>query len=241
LERLLRRCRTAEDRQRLYEAETGLYEAKAFWDQGDGPARWELEARLLTTESWETVASKVGLTPLGVEYIEKLYFHVRDKFEATSWISHKAVRVWTIPPEAPEFLGAYWRMLAFNAGPLVLDAVVRALTTGSVADLDDPNEFRRLVLIKASYAMHTISLDDPRRAMRFVRLCLRIMDVLDACDVPELDELMRNHADAFLEQLDQTFRGDAAATLAASSGTESAKIDTEQQTTAVQNKERVLV
>jgi hypothetical protein len=78
-------------RNRLAEAQPAPFAAYHLWRQGEHPWRWALEARLLAGEPPEAIAARCGLSAAAVVAYEALFFNVRDRLEATDYISLIAI------------------------------------------------------------------------------------------------------------------------------------------------------
>ena len=68
-----------------------LHAAYALYAQPPDLRRWELEARLLTTEPFEQVASKCLLTAAAVEAYHGVFFHVRERLGARCYILNEVI------------------------------------------------------------------------------------------------------------------------------------------------------
>jgi hypothetical protein len=84
--------------------------------------REELQARLLSGQSNEQIAMRLQLQPEHVEVYERLYFAVRDRLIAPSYIRIMAVGSYTGSPMYK--LGVLWREHAFFRGSATLDWLV---------------------------------------------------------------------------------------------------------------------
>jgi hypothetical protein len=103
--------------------------AHAVWEK-DGPRRWELEALLLTTEPYERIAGRCGLTAEVVLAYERAFYAVRGPAAcATHWLQAEAIGYCPLTGFADPSTGGVWRLTAFSGGVLALD-VVMAVTTG---------------------------------------------------------------------------------------------------------------
>ena len=66
--------------------------AHRFHYSPDLEQRQTLEARLLTDETFEQIASRYGVAPQVIDYYEKLFFDVRDRMHAKGWIAMMVLR-----------------------------------------------------------------------------------------------------------------------------------------------------
>jgi hypothetical protein len=117
--------------------------ARELAERGPSWRRVEAEARLLAGESTEAIAAKAGLAPATVEAYTALHYAVTDRLRHPGYITHFAIRLYS--PGVETDVGAHVRMLGFQGGPLVLDAVLNALVPGrSGAEGSETSEDRRV-------------------------------------------------------------------------------------------------
>lgn len=124
--RLLARCHTDEDRLVALDSCPALYEAHSLYAaEDDAPEpRWELEARLLAREPFESIASKMGLTIEVIEAYERFFFDVLTRLSAPSLIVHTVIGRAVQTGLAERDYDCLWKLLGYFAGPLVLDSCV---------------------------------------------------------------------------------------------------------------------
>lgn len=109
--------------------------------ESDAAPRWRLEAMILTGLPTKQVAQKVGLEYETVETYEGLFFDVRSRLQAGSWIAAHTFGMKPFTGFGPDDLGALWRWVGYRRGEHALD-LVYAVTTGtgrerySVKDLE---------------------------------------------------------------------------------------------------------
>ena len=58
-------------------------------------------------------------------------------------------------------------------------------------------------MVKASFAIHSVALDDPKKMLWLLRLYPRLERLVDRLNAVSNDGLLESHAQAFLDQLDQ--------------------------------------
>jgi hypothetical protein len=83
--RAWRRCRAEADRQRLARDMHDLYGAHQLY-LARSFQTWEAQARLLTEEPFEVIASKCGSHPRVIEAYHDMFFHVRDRLRVEGFI-----------------------------------------------------------------------------------------------------------------------------------------------------------
>lgn len=99
--------------------------ARDLSERGPYWLRVEVEARLLAGERTPTVAAKSGLPAPVVGAYEALFFAVTDRLRHPSYVTHVAVRLYA--PGGETDPGRHVRMLGYQGGPHVLDAVLAAV------------------------------------------------------------------------------------------------------------------
>jgi hypothetical protein len=119
----LRQCQDEAARQGLAQRLPVIFQAHALYAGPPSLARWHLEARLLTPESFSEVAEKCATSPEVVEAYESLYFCVRDRLHIEGYVVlqvlRKAHRGLT---EAD--VDVILKMHAYAGGPIVLDRLL---------------------------------------------------------------------------------------------------------------------
>lgn len=123
--RQLRRLRTDRGRQRLAAKRPEIVAARAI-RFGNQVRRHEVEARLLAAQTDHEIADRFVLQPEAVALYERLFFDVRARLDATSYIHHTVIGP-IIPPgrDAPDRTRLL-KLLAVRGGPAVLDVVLDA-------------------------------------------------------------------------------------------------------------------
>ena len=109
-----------------------VYEAHRYHYSPECRKRQEIEARLLTRESLEEIASKLGADPKAIEYYASLFFDVRDALDHRSWVSLMIRSRMRYDEEsgcsrAEAERGYVMRLFGYFGGPLVLDALMNPL------------------------------------------------------------------------------------------------------------------
>ncbi|HEX4608574.1 MAG TPA: hypothetical protein VH092_10255 [Urbifossiella sp.] len=107
--------------------------AHEIW-AADPVVKGELEARLLTVESYDRIAGRLGRPAAEVEAYAEVFFAVRPMRAATDWLLTHAVgysplRGFTGPQPA-----AAWKLAALTGGPALLDVVIAATTGPPLPD-----------------------------------------------------------------------------------------------------------
>ena len=162
-----------------------VYQAHRLHYSPDLEHRQILEARLLTNESFDEIASRYSTTPKAIDYYEKLFFHVRDRLKCSSWI-HKVIS----GPRSDyrdnknkgimtdDERGYVYRLFAFYGGPLVLDAVITGLSPNSIPRLEKnlaawfDGTLNQLVRTNAAVGAATLRMDQAK-LMQMIKLAVR--------------------------------------------------------------------
>jgi hypothetical protein len=116
----LRKCQHVDDHREL--KATMPHHYAAFWlsVRKISELRWQVEARILARQSWDTIAAKTHLSPEALQLYEVVFFHVTDRLDATSWVLHEVIG----SPEGARRLGATWQYYGYRGGAEVLDTIV---------------------------------------------------------------------------------------------------------------------
>jgi len=195
----------------------GLFEAYDLYANSAESHRWELEARLLAAEPADAIAKKMCLPAGAVEWFEALFFNIEDRRENRSYILHHAIGY---PPGGqlkPAEIGVLWKQLAYTGGPLVLDALIYGSTP--VSRPTQPAGVRGFLhgdviatlQSKALLAVRMLRPDDPKVALKILRLHLRLTELANRQQrkMGEYHDIMVN-MQTFARQLDaaKAFGGD---------------------------------
>jgi len=124
--RLLARCQTDDDRLVALDACPALYEAHSLYAaEDDAPEpRWELEARLLAREPFQSIERKMGLSTEVITAFELYFFDVISRLDAPSIIVHTVIGRSVQTGLAERDYDALWKLMGYLAGPLVLDSCI---------------------------------------------------------------------------------------------------------------------
>jgi len=101
-----------------------IHIAYSIWTAPSKWMRFELEARLLTDECFDSIAQRLRISSESVVAYERVFFAVKESLSATSYVFHMAIGV-PLPNESYEqAIGRLWKLYAYFAGGMVLDAVI---------------------------------------------------------------------------------------------------------------------
>jgi hypothetical protein len=153
-----------------------LYEAHRI--SLDIDLRALLEAYILAGESDEQIARRFDLLPNTVKWFEAMFFHVRDRLEAQTWIVKSIGATLgsrsAVSPDGvltPEQIRLTLRVFGYFGGPRVLDEVWRELQPGaSAASLKDetwlsPRE-KMSIKVRGVIAAYWLPLMAPGRKLK---------------------------------------------------------------------------
>lgn len=102
-----------------------LYSAwSLFDDELMRPSRSELEARLLTDEPYHRVAQKLAVPESVVAAYEASFFHVKDRLQATSYITHVVFGPILHLSFSERNYELLWKLVAYWCGTAALEHVV---------------------------------------------------------------------------------------------------------------------
>jgi hypothetical protein len=158
-----RSCQDEVDRQRMALDMPALYGAHRLSRAADAFAKWEVEARLLTKESYALIAEKCGLTAEVVTAYHHTFFDVRDRRHAEGYVLHQVIGPKAHAGLTEADVEVILKLYAYAGGPLVVDALVSYYRDPPTLP-DRPEllgaaelqELRTKLLLKASILAHTL-------------------------------------------------------------------------------------
>lgn len=86
-----------------------------------GIRRWELDARILSRESPETIQSKTGVAATVIECYEAMFFNVSSRIDCASYIESKTIGQ---SPFDGQDVATFWNHFGYFYGPYFLDKVI---------------------------------------------------------------------------------------------------------------------
>ena len=113
-------------------------EAKAFRSDPELGAAWhfsasgglkraEVEARVLARQSPDEIAVACRLGTSVIKLYETLFFAVRDRLNAQSWVQHNVLGLKTWEPLEREDVKSVWRAFGFYYGTVAIDELINAV------------------------------------------------------------------------------------------------------------------
>jgi hypothetical protein len=165
--RALRQCRDEAAWQGLARRLPALSQAHALYAGPPSLVKWELEARLLTPESFGQVAAKCGTTPEVVEAFEAVFFCTRDRLHVEGYIVFEVIGPKAHSGLTEADIDVILKMYAYSGGPIVLDRLVDYFKNPppEVPERPEqlcPGELRSLrdrLLIRASIVLDTLPIN----------------------------------------------------------------------------------
>jgi hypothetical protein len=119
----LARCTTDHERAAVQRQSPEITEARAIFD-ADNPCRWELEAYLLSGESDEEVAARLGLSPHTVATFVSLFCAMRDFVDQPEWLASKMFGCAFTLHFRDNQLREFWAWVGICGGPVLLKRVI---------------------------------------------------------------------------------------------------------------------
>ena len=171
--------------QAIEEELPAVHEAHRYHYSPEFCRRQELEARLLTRESLEEIASKLGAHPKAIEYYASLFFDVRDALDHRDWVLLMIRNRMRYDEEcgcsrAEAERGYVMRLFGYVGGPLVLDALMNPL--GATTPPQNADEIRAWSEEAVTHIVRTMGTSaavtvEVRRqnSMQLVRLAQRLI------------------------------------------------------------------
>jgi hypothetical protein len=165
--RAWRRCRAEEELQRLAWEMPDLYGAHQLYLAPRSFQTWEVQARLLTEESFAQVAEKCGSDPRVIETYHNTFFHVRDRPHVEGYITFEVIGPKAHRGLTEADIDVLLKMYAYSGGPPALDAVIDCIRNPPKMperpEQLDPTELKSLrdkLLLRASIAVDTLPIND---------------------------------------------------------------------------------
>jgi hypothetical protein len=124
------------------DAHPALYEAYSIYTANEDPTetRWELEARLLANETFDSISTKMGIDSDTIRWYEKVFFDVLDRLSSPSLIIHTIIGRAVQAGLAEREYDCLWKLFGYSLGPSVLDALVYKFN--NPRHTDSPDQLR---------------------------------------------------------------------------------------------------
>jgi hypothetical protein len=107
--------------------------AYALWIEDREP-RWLLEAQLLTSRSFDEIATACSLAEPVVRAYDQIFFDVRSRLQFRDWVMSLAVRSHPLNDFAGPQPAGLWKFFGFVGGELVLDVIVSVTSNRRLPD-----------------------------------------------------------------------------------------------------------
>jgi hypothetical protein len=176
----LQRCRTDGDVVRLTDWRPnffGAYEVRV-----DSPELFKasLEARILARQPVIDIAKRLCMRAGAVESYERLFYNIEDRLDAIDWINLRVLGNTKNGTAEHEDRGALLRLFGYHFGPVAVDELVAdfSAATPRPGDLSEvpaafDDDIRRTLARKAAIAARMLRIDDPKIAIRVLKMQLR--------------------------------------------------------------------
>lgn len=183
-----RSARSEEARMALFPEYPGLFLAHLFHHQPDKEWRWLLQARILTGENDEKISQRMATLPSAVDWYEKVFFNIRDRLEATDYITKQIIG--KTEDRAPlarkgqltDFQEQIsYKLFGYFGGPLILDIMFSGFTKMPMPERQDQTDawldatVQTLVRRKATHAARHLEIHE-FNIMQLLELQLRIVE-----------------------------------------------------------------
>jgi hypothetical protein len=160
--RALARSRRSDPGTHLLQRFPDVHAARLLHERAGAP-RLVVQARLLARQTPDEIAPLTGVPAPVIDAYEALFFHCRDRLDASDWVLVQAVgmRAWA-GAEGPD-PAVIFKWFAYQGGPVVLEAVQPYLVGGK--DLFDPpldlatTEGRREQVVRLAVAAQLLPAD----------------------------------------------------------------------------------
>lgn len=175
-------AKSEQDYQVLLDNLPWIYQATEIW-QGDDLLHSEIEARLLASEDFNSIAAKTGVRVEIVGAYERMFFNVLDRLNAPSWVTNYAIGKKIHHGLTSKHFTTLWKAYGYWGGPLVLDSLIyQSFGATRPTQASDTSKFFRddiwsQLQQKVALAVRTMSLDDPRAAMGLLRVAIRMKEI----------------------------------------------------------------
>jgi hypothetical protein len=90
-------------------------------NSGSTGFRWEIEARILAQEPFESIALKCATPPEVIGVYEQLFFNVLDRLQARTWILNYAIGRSIHVGMTERDYDLLWKLYGYMAGPFFID------------------------------------------------------------------------------------------------------------------------
>lgn len=137
----LSKCRDDEARFKLFDEMRDIYLAYELRDEKreledtysagrSHPCRYEIEARLLAAESYESIASKVFATTAAIELFAALFFDVADRLTSSSYVINTVLGPQVHRGLTEKNYDIIWKLFGYWWGPQAIDSLITKFSTG---------------------------------------------------------------------------------------------------------------
>lgn len=115
----------------------GLFHAEQLHEREDLDLHWELEARLLAREPFDSIAHKLGVNVEVVFWYERAFYNVIEKIDNRSYIGTVAMGRSVHKGLFERDYDLLWKMLGYACGPMMVDSLTAKLANPPKVDAPD--------------------------------------------------------------------------------------------------------
>lgn len=144
--------------------------------------RYEIEARLLSGESFKDIADRCGLPEVTIEFYEKLFFNVTDRLKNKMYVFHIAIGDQLHRGMTDRDYGILWKIYGYVRGPEMLDFLIGTFSDWSrpvglmQAEQQLTEDHKSTMRRKAALASRMTGINQ-HTADRLIELHTKIMEV----------------------------------------------------------------
>ena len=143
------------------------YAYSLYTEDNNITTRWEIEARILAGENFESIADKSNFSPSCLEVYEKLFFNVLDRLNKRTWVTNSVVgRALQVGLTERDF-NILWKIYGYMAGPHMLDLLISKIgmerkiaKTPEQAQAMLSDSIPNMAMIKSAFAMNVGSINN---------------------------------------------------------------------------------
>lgn len=112
----------------LSQHDHALFWAHHMWAEDKIPTKWAVEAHILAGETDEEIAARLGTQPAVIAAYEAVFFNVRDRLRHREYVLNVVIKDSVTRGLNERQYDLLWKLFGYQAGPLVLDAVIGRFT-----------------------------------------------------------------------------------------------------------------
>ena len=146
------KCKDDTDIMALESKFPGIFWADEIYRTENMDTRWSVEARLLSRQSLEDIASKCNTTAETIMWYERVFFNVIPHLDRLDYIVNVVMGQSVHSGLYERDYDLLWKMLGYSYGPIFLDALILPVT--NPARVNNPSEINAAWVDHNKGAMH---------------------------------------------------------------------------------------